>query len=103
MIGQKKSFRYLRLKNFTFQAPLLGKLLEDRSYQNKGEMGVRKQREVKETLRKMLGQGQDKASVSGMGVASPDVSRVEVPQDDQTNETVKPSAVRDHLDTWQKA
>ena len=51
----------------------------------------------------MLGQGQDKASVSGMGVASPDVSRVEVPQDDQTNETVKPSAVRDHLDTWQKA
>ena len=38
-IGQKKSFRYLRLKNFTFQALLLGKLLEDRSHQNKGEMG----------------------------------------------------------------
>ena len=102
MTGQKRSFRYLRPQKFTFQAPLLGKLLEDMSHKNKGEMGVRKQREVKEILRKMLGQGQDKASPSGMGVDSPDVSRAEIPQDNQTNETVKPSAAREHLDTWQK-
>ena len=51
----------------------------------------------------MLGQGQDKALASGMGVASPDVRRAEVPQDDQTNETVKSSSAREHLDTWQKA
>ena len=58
---------------------------------------------MKEILRKMLGQGQDKALASGMGVASPDVSRAEVPQDDQNNETVKSSSAREHLDTWQKA
>ena len=58
---------------------------------------------MKEILRKMLGQGQDKALASGMGVASPDVRRAEVPQDDQTNETVKSSSAREHLDTWQKA
>ena len=67
------------------------------SHQNKGEMGVRKQIEVKEILRKVLGQGQDKALASGMGVASPDVSRAEVPQDYLSNETAKPSAAREHL------